>query len=176
MKTIVLFSANSQFKVELKVDLLNNTENFTIMDIVGREEAEVVSGINFQQLPSSLTEMKTFATDNNLKMDIIDFNAETTVEHVVTSVTALAITTSGSMADGVDGESYQEQIEVEGGNAPFTFEVTDGDLPSGLTLDTRSGYISGVPTTVETQVFEITVTDSFGQSATEAGISIEITA
>ena len=52
------------------------------------------------------------------------------------------------MADGVDGESYQEQIEVEGGNAPFTFEVTDGDLPSGLTLDTRSGYISGVPTTV----------------------------
>ena len=58
----------------------------------------------------------------------------------------------------------------------ITFAVTSGALPSGLYLQPSTGIISGTPDTVENPTFEITVTDAFGQSNVEAGLSINITA
>jgi len=48
-----------------------------------------------------------------------------------------------------------------GGTSPYTYEVSDGNLPDGLTLST-GGVLSGTPTTVGTFNFTITATDSCG--------------
>ncbi len=54
-------------------------------------------------------------------------------------------------------------ITVTGGTSPFTFSVATGTLPSGLTLNTSTGAITGTPTAAGS--FTIKVTDANGLTA-----------
>ena len=54
---------------------------------------------------------------------------------------------------------YSEAITASGGTAPYTFAVTTGTLPAGITLAT-DGTLSGTPTVNGTTPFTITATDS----------------
>ncbi|MBN2695686.1 pre-peptidase C-terminal domain-containing protein, partial [bacterium] len=55
---------------------------------------------------------------------------------------------TATLPNGVVGKSYSFSLEVEGVSAPFHFELKDGSLlPQGLTLS-RTGAITGTPTTV----------------------------
>jgi hypothetical protein len=55
--------------------------------------------------------------------------------------------------------AYSHQFAVNGGVPPFAFAVTNGSLPSGLSLDANTGEVTGTPDTEESPTFEITVTD-----------------
>jgi len=61
-----------------------------------------------------------------------------------------------------EGSDYDEIIEVSGGTSPYTWIVFSGTLPSGLTLESDTGVISGTPEfgTGGTHSFTIRVTDS----------------
>ncbi len=50
----------------------------------------------------------------------------------------------------------------------YTFALTVGDLPSQLSLNANNGRITGTPDTLETQAFEVTVTDSCPESASQS--------
>lgn len=65
-----------------------------------------------------------------------------------------------SLPDAMEGDSYSEEIEVEGGDSPYTFTLVSGKLPSGLTLD-DDGTIHGTPAkgTAGSYAFTIEVTD-----------------
>ena len=56
---------------------------------------------------------------------------------------------------------YSYTLTGSEGTAPYTFALTTGALPAGLTLSS-AGLISGTPTTDETQAFTVTITDSLG--------------
>jgi Concanavalin A-like lectin/glucanases superfamily/Putative Ig domain len=59
------------------------------------------------------------------------------------------------------GRAYDHTPDVTGGVAPYTFAVTDGAIPSELTLDTDTGRLYGTsPTTESSYDFTITCTDS----------------
>ena len=200
MKTIVLKSDNDQFRVELKVDLFDNSTTFTIMEITGRVDDEVKAGLDLKLTNTHITSLSlvdqkaaeignlisndlesitVYATDNNLLATVVDIDPAVADVVLTNTTTALDILTTGSMADGNDTVPYHQQILTEGGAgaAPqLTFEVTSGALPSGLILDPVSGWISGTPDTVENPTFEITVTDAFGETDVEAGIDIDIQA
>jgi large repetitive protein len=60
------------------------------------------------------------------------------------------------------GVFYSQMISADGGTSPYTFAVTCGTLPDGLTLDPATGELSGVPTSTGTSRFTITVTDDNG--------------
>ncbi|MGC2743002.1 MAG: putative Ig domain-containing protein, partial [Candidatus Angelobacter sp.] len=64
----------------------------------------------------------------------------------ITIAQPLVITTT-SLADGVIGVPYTQTLSVTGGNANYTWTLSNGTLPAGLTLST-SGVISGTPTAV----------------------------
>ncbi len=57
---------------------------------------------------------------------------------------------------------------MTGGTSPFTWSVSTGALPPGLTLGASTGLLSGTPTTAGSYAFTVKVTDSGGLSATEA--------
>lgn len=67
---------------------------------------------------------------------------------------------------GVDGNIYDELVTVVGGNTPYTYSLTtDGntDLPAGLSFNTTTGKLEGVPTEAKADaVLDVTVTDVFG--------------
>ncbi len=57
-------------------------------------------------------------------------------------------------------------LYAAGGVPPYTFQITWGSLPAGLTLDANSGKITGVPTTVGTTFLTAQVKDSVGSTST----------
>ena len=77
----------------------------------------------------------------------------------LTVVTLVEIITT-SLPSGYAGSAYLEQISATGGTAPYTWRVSAGSLPSGLTLQPSSGTISGSPTTPGNFSFTVEATDS----------------
>src|SRR6476646_9269743 len=81
------------------------------------------------------------------------------------STAAFAVSTTA--ADfGVVGNVYTSTLAATGGTAPFTWTVTGGLLPAGLTLDQSTGVVSGNPTVDGNSTVVFTVTDSTGVTAT----------
>jgi hypothetical protein len=58
-------------------------------------------------------------------------------------------------------------LNASGGSPPYSFAVTDGALPPGLTLS-DSGEISGTPTISGGYSFTIAVTDAGGRTVSRA--------
>ena len=85
-------------------------------------------------------------------------SSSTTPSSPVKTVTPVSITTS-SLPPGTVGTAYSQTIAAANGTTPYTFGLTTGTLPAGLTLST-SGVISGTLTTAGTSTFGIQVTDS----------------
>jgi Putative Ig domain len=56
------------------------------------------------------------------------------------------------------GTSYQDTLSVSGTLPPYSFGVSQGQLPAGLSLDSTTGSISGIPTRAGAFTFKITVT------------------
>lgn len=75
----------------------------------------------------------------------------------VTSPLAIA---PGTLPTMTVGEAFTATLTPSGGTAPYTFSVSAGSLPDGLTLDGTTGVIAGTPTTAGPYSFTITATDS----------------
>jgi hypothetical protein len=84
---------------------------------------------------------------------------------------ALTVTTT-SLASGTVGAAYSQTLAASGGTGGYTWSISPGTLPAGLTLS-AAGTISGTPTTAGTANFTATVKDSSSQSASKA-LSISI--
>ncbi len=79
-----------------------------------------------------------------------------------TAAPTFAISTS-SLPNGSVGTPYDQILSATGGTAPFTWSILSGALPAGLSLNAKTGEITGAPTAATTGAsftFAITVTDS----------------
>ncbi len=85
----------------------------------------------------------------------------------------LAVATS-SLPNGTVGTAYSQTLASSGGTAPYTWTVSSGSLPAGLSLSS-GGVISGTPTTGGSSSFTVQVTDTNSNTAT-GNLSITITA
>ncbi len=52
-----------------------------------------------------------------------------------------------TLAPGTVGAPYSQILRARGGNGVFMWKLRNGVLPDGLTLDSLTGEISGIPTT-----------------------------
>jgi hypothetical protein len=71
-----------------------------------------------------------------------------------------------TLPNGIVGVSYSQTVTATGGTAPYTFAVTSGSLPAGLTLNASTGVISGTVTSATTSSFTITATDASSNACT----------
>ena len=51
-----------------------------------------------------------------------------------------------TLPQGEVGVAYDAKLTAIGGQPPYTWSITQGDLPAGLSLDPATGVISGIPT------------------------------
>ena len=68
------------------------------------------------------------------------------------------------------GTAYSSACTASGGTPPYSWSVTSGGLPSGLTLtpnaaDSHLATLAGTPTAIGSYSFSVTVTDSAGPAA-----------
>lgn len=75
------------------------------------------------------------------------------------------ITSSESLTGAAVGVPYSFTLNTVGGTTPYTFEVTSGALPDGLSLD--NGSIIGTPTTAGTSTFTLLASDGDGAGASK---------
>jgi uncharacterized protein (TIGR03790 family) len=71
-----------------------------------------------------------------------------------------ALTTVSPLPAGTEGAQYSQTITTTGGTSPYTWSISQGSLPAGLTLNSGLGVVSGTPTVYGTFFFEAQVADS----------------
>jgi hypothetical protein len=118
------------------------------------------TGLSLNASTGEITGTPTTPGLVNFTITVTDDNSETDDQALSIDVipATLAITTT-SLPNWFDGVPYSQTVEATGGVAPYTFSVTVGSLPNGLSLTGASGLISGTPTVQATFNFTIRVTD-----------------
>jgi hypothetical protein len=69
---------------------------------------------------------------------------------------------------GVVNQPYSETITTSGGTAPYVYSVIGGALPTGTSLNSSTGVISGTPTATGTYTFTVKSLDAGGYSGQQA--------
>jgi hypothetical protein len=80
---------------------------------------------------------------------------------------------SRAVPDAVPGESYSYALDARGGSSPYTWSVSAGSLPAGLSLS-REGRLSGTSPTQGVASFSVSVRDAAG-SVAERDIVLTVT-
>lgn len=75
-----------------------------------------------------------------------------------TGVQPPTITTTCPLPAGTVGVAYNQTLSATGGKTPYTWSISDGTLPPGLSLNPGTGLVSGTPTTAGTFNFTIRCT------------------
>lgn len=80
---------------------------------------------------------------------------------IVINPTPFTITTD-SVSQGKEGASYSTTLSVSGGTSPYSWNITGGSLPSGISITSSTGSILGTigRGTAGTYNFTVTATDS----------------
>jgi large repetitive protein len=90
----------------------------------------------------------------------------------INPATRTIVISNPKLVDGEAGVSYSQKLEASGGNGSFTWSISGGILPKGLSLDSSTGIISGIPETPGGTSFSVQVTD--GSNTTTQGYSLII--
>ncbi len=91
---------------------------------------------------------------------------------IAAAIAPVQITTP-SVPSGQVGTAHSTTLAATGGTTPYTWSISSGALPGGLTLS-ATGTISGTPTASGSFSFTIKVTDS-GSPTTTASANFSIT-
>ncbi len=72
----------------------------------------------------------------------------------------ISITTSSTLTAGTVSSPYSQSISAQNSQNTVSFAIASGSLPSGLSINSSSGLISGTPTLAGTSIFTVTATDT----------------
>lgn len=92
-------------------------------------------------------------TDSTVSLDL-----SVAADYTLAIHPPLTILTTG-LPRARDGKPYSHNLLANGGTRPYSWSLTSGELPPGLSLDT-AGVIGGVPSTIGTYTFSVRVTDA----------------
>lgn len=123
----------------------------------------------------SISGTPIIAVNANFAILVTDSVGSASAKDFSLSITAPYITNS-SFFPGAVGTSYSASLTVNGGVSPYTWSVIAGSLPVGLSLNSLTGVISGIPTTSGISNFTLQVSDSLGSVSTPRAFNISIEA
>jgi len=100
-------------------------------------------------------------------VQVADSLAATATKKLSIAVAAgLSISTAAALPNASINVSYSQTLAAAGGAPPYTWALTSGALPAGLTLN-AAGAITGTPTAAGPFQFTATVTDSAAATASQ---------
>jgi len=101
-------------------------------------------------------------------------NSSSCTQTITVPVCALTLACP-SVTTGQVGTMFSAALVAAGGTPPYTYAITSGSLPPGLTLNGSTGLISGTPTAPGTYSYTAKVTDSTSGTALTTTASCSIT-
>lgn len=103
----------------------------------------------------------------NFTVQITDSNGLTATKALEISVTTTPEITTATLANALSGAAYNVSLAATGGTLDYTWSVSEGSLPTGLSLSS-AGQITGTPTVAGTFAFTVKVEDANGFTDTQA--------
>jgi thermitase len=130
------------------------------------------SGIVLAPSTGTLSGTPTAAASAALTFRVADGSGSSTTRSLTLTVNAaapapLAIATS-TLPAGTAGTAYSTALSATGGTSPYTWSITAGTLPSGITLSPSAGTLSGTPMAAASATLTFRVADSAGGSITRS--------
>ena len=105
--------------------------------------------------------------------DNVENSASVTVSITIFSSGGGPAINTTSLPNGILNQSYSAQL-ICTNCVGYTWSISSGTLPTGLSLDGGSGIISGTPVVIGTSNFQVSLT--FGRSVLTQSLSITINA
>jgi hypothetical protein len=139
----------------------------------------VPPGLNFNDATAQLSGTPTTTTGSpfTFTVTVTDSSASPVSQpniYTVTIAPPLALSPL-SLPPGTVGIGYDQTVTGTGGVPPYTYAVTSGFLPTGLSLNNSTGRINGgAPNTQGPFTFNIHVTDSVSSTPADRSYTVVI--
>ena len=101
-------------------------------------------------------------------------SATTTSAATLTVNSAPTITTPSTGLSGTYNSSFSLSLSATVGTTGKIFAIASGSLPTGVSLDSQTGIISGTPSSAGSYTISVRVTDDNGATATTSNFTITI--
>ncbi len=151
------------------------SSGFTVNDGIGPftwsidiSSGTLPGGLTINASTGLITGTPTDAGSFPITVGVTDVNNFTTTRTGTLTVTAGPAVTFAP-PNGEVGVGYTAQPTVAGGTGPYTWAVSVGTLPGGLSINATTGAITGIPTAAGTTNITVQATDSIGGTTTQAG-------
>lgn len=124
-------------------------------------------GFTFTASSATIAGTAPAAESGTFSLTVTDASGRTvTLPLTLTATVAPLTVTPTTLPTATVGVAYSQVLTASGGIAPYTFALTQGNLPSGLAFNASTHTISGTPSAITTTSasfnFTITVIDSSG--------------
>jgi hypothetical protein len=101
-----------------------------------------------------------------VNVSLTDYGQRSATRTILLTVGPGVVITNTSLAMGMIGVFYSQTLIATGGQAPYTWQMAaGGSLPPGLSLNSATGVISGMPLYGSSLTFSVKATDSLGLTA-----------
>lgn len=135
------------------------------------------NGLSLGSSSGAITGTPTGAGTSSFTVQVKDAASVTATQQltiIVGAAATLSITTT-SLPNGTTGAAYSQTLAATGGVQPYSWSISVGNLPAGLTLNASTGAITGTPTATGTSSFTVQITDSQTPTHATATKALSIT-
>lgn len=125
-------------------------------------------GLTINESTGLITGIPTVSGITNFNIQVEDGEGEIDIKSfsIVVGETNLPLIINTSIPAGDRLISYNQTLTAAGGTPSYTWTLTSGGLPDGLSLSSN-GILSGIPTTIGLYNFTVTLKDYLNQSDTQ---------
>jgi hypothetical protein len=131
------------------------------------------TGLSLNSSTGAVYGIPTVAGTYSFTVKVTDNAGVTATKALSILINAAPAITTVSLPAGDVGVAYSQTLTASGGTSPYTWLILSGSLPTGLSLNSSNGTISGTPTKAGTYSFTVKLTDTAGGTVTQA-LSITI--
>ncbi len=125
------------------------------------------TGLTLNSSTGAISGTPTAAGTFIFTVQMVDSGANTAIQAYSVTVGSILITRS-TLPSGLVGTAYSQTMTSSGGSGGNVWSVSSGTLPTGLSLNSSTGAITGTPTVAGTSNLIFQVTDSSSATATQA--------
>lgn len=125
------------------------------------------AGLTFNTTTGIIGGKPTVAGTSNISFQVSDANGVKASQALTATVYTIPAISTIKLADTYVGTAYSQTLAVSGGKSPYTWSITAGALPAGLSLNSSTGIIVGTPTAALNSGFTVQVKDANNQTATK---------
>jgi hypothetical protein len=102
--------------------------------------------------------------NSTFDVTVSDTGGDTNTQAYAIDITQVPLTVSTALAPATVGTYYAQNVTPSGGQAPYSWKLVSGTLPTGLTFDSSTGAVTGTPQRTGSFPLQVAVTDSSAPS------------